>query len=45
VAPNPGFASRAVENGCRMPTMGNDVVTLRRGIEAIRAAFSDVFDA
>jgi 4-hydroxy-2-oxoheptanedioate aldolase len=43
VTPDPKFAERAVENGCRMPTMGNDVLTLRRGIDAIKTAFAKHF--
>lgn len=43
VTPDPQFADRAVESGCRMPTLGNDVLALRRGIEAIRGAFEHQF--
>ncbi len=43
VAPDPKFADRAVENGCRMPTFGNDAVVMRRGIEAIQNAFQTQF--
>lgn len=43
VVPDAKFADRAVENGCRMPTMGNDVMVMRRGIEAIKAAYSNQF--
>lgn len=43
VTPDPEFAERAVELGCRMPTMGNDVITLRKGIESIKSAFGKHF--
>jgi len=33
VSPTPEFASRAIEMGCRMITLGSDVACLRRGIE------------
>jgi len=45
VAPDPKFADRAVEHGCRMPTIGNDPVVLRRGIEALKSAFASQFPA
>lgn len=43
VTPNPEFADRAIENGCLMPTFGNDVLTLRRGIDAQKTAFGKHF--
>ncbi|MCA9173146.1 MAG: host specificity protein [Planctomycetales bacterium] len=45
VAPDPEFAARAIENGCKMPTVGNDVVAVRRGIAALQGGFSAVFPA
>jgi hypothetical protein len=30
--------------GCRMPTMGNDVITIRRGIDTIKSAFASQFE-
>ena len=44
VTPTPEFADRAVENGCRMPTMGNDVLVLRRGIQAFQQAYANQFE-
>ncbi|MCA9201531.1 MAG: host specificity protein [Planctomycetales bacterium] len=44
VAPDPAFADRAVEMGRRMPTFGNDIVILRRGIEAVKGAFASQFE-
>ena len=44
VVPDPEFADKAVEMGCRMPTMGNDVITIRRGIDTIKSAFSSQFE-
>lgn len=45
VTPDPKFADRAVAAGCRMPTLGNDVLVLRRGIEAFKTAFSQQFSS
>ncbi len=39
VVPDPEFARRAIEQGCRMPTFGNDPTILRRGFETMRSAF------
>ena len=39
VTPDPKFAQRALENGCRMATIGNEVIALRRGIETMKTAF------
>ena len=39
VTPDPKFAERAREHGCRMLTIGNEVLCLRRGIEAFQQAF------
>ena len=44
VSPDPKFAERAVENGCRMVTMGNDVLVIRRGIDAFKNAFATRFE-
>ncbi len=43
VTPDPKFADRAIEAGCRMPTIGNDLLILRRGIEAMKSAFQGQF--
>ena len=43
VAPDPEFAARAIDNGCKMPTVGNDVVVMRRGIAALQSGFEAVF--
>ena len=40
VAPDAKFADRAVENGCRMPTLGNDVLATRRGVEVFKSTFA-----
>jgi 4-hydroxy-2-oxoheptanedioate aldolase len=36
---DPQFATRAVDQGCRMITVGNDILAFRRGIEALKAAY------
>ena len=43
IAVNPKFAQRAQEMGCRMLSFGIDAVILRRGIEATKAQFKDLF--
>jgi 4-hydroxy-2-oxoheptanedioate aldolase len=40
---NGDFAAKSVERGCRMLTLGNDVLAMRRGIDAIRQTFSEYF--
>lgn len=45
VASDPEFAERAVASGCRMPSIGGDVLALRGGIENFREAFSNQFDS
>jgi 2-dehydro-3-deoxyglucarate aldolase/4-hydroxy-2-oxoheptanedioate aldolase len=36
---DPEFAKKAIDLGCRMITIGNDVLAFRRGIEALKAAY------
>jgi len=43
VVPDPKFCDRAMELGCRMPTMGNEVGVMRRGIEWFQNAFGSQF--
>jgi 4-hydroxy-2-oxoheptanedioate aldolase len=43
VVPDPEFAARAAELGCRMPSVGNEILALRRGIGALQAAFPSSF--
>lgn len=43
VTPDPQFAARALANGCRLPTMGNDMLVFRRGLEYFGTAFADQF--
>lgn len=43
VAPDPKFAERAVEQGCKMPTIGSDTAALRQGIAALQTAFTAAF--
>jgi 2-dehydro-3-deoxyglucarate aldolase/4-hydroxy-2-oxoheptanedioate aldolase len=37
------FANKSVDRGCRMLTLGNDVLCMRRGVEAIRETFAKHF--
>ncbi len=41
--PDPAFAQRAVDQGCRLLILGGDVLCMRRGIEAIQTAYAAVF--
>lgn len=43
IAVNPAFAKRAENLGCRMLSFGIDAVLLRRGVEATKATFKDLF--
>ena len=43
IAVNPSFAGRAYDLGCRMLSFGIDAVILRRGVEATKGVFSDLF--
>lgn len=43
IAVNPEFVKRALENDCRMLIAGGDVLSLRRGIEATKDMFPDIF--
>ena len=43
VVPDAEFAGRAAELGCRMPTVGNEILALRRGIDTLQKAFSNCF--
>lgn len=45
VSPDPKFADRAVENGCQLVTMGNEILAMRRGIDAFKTAFASRFPA
>ncbi len=44
VTPDAEFARRAIDSGCRLPTMGNDIIAIRRGIDTIKGAFGDIFE-
>ncbi len=43
VAPDGEFAERAVAAGCRMPTIGNELHALRRGVAALQSAYAKMF--
>lgn len=45
VTPDPKFAERALNGGCQMLTVANDVLALRRGLEATKTAFAAVWPA
>lgn len=44
VAPDAQFADRAVELGCRMPTIGNEMHVLRRGIASLKSTYATMFE-
>ena len=43
VSPDPKFADRAYETGCRLISMGNEVLVIRRGIDSFKTAFASRF--
>lgn len=43
VVPDPQFAVRAMQLGCRMPTVGNEIHALRRGIGSLKTDFAESF--
>ena len=43
IAVNPAFAKRTYDLGCRMLSFGIDAVMLRRGVEATKSTFGDLF--
>lgn len=43
IAVNPAFAKRTYDLGCRLLSFGIDAVMLRRGIEATKTAFGELF--
>lgn len=43
VSPTPEFATRAIEKGCRMITLGSDVACLRRGIQETKNGHAQHF--
>ena len=43
VVPDPQFADRALQRGCRLPTIGNDVHAMRHGIKALQSLFANQF--
>lgn len=45
VVPNAKFAERAVESGCRMLSIGGDILALRRGVDAVKQSFAQHFSA
>lgn len=43
VTPDPQFAERALELNCKMPTVGNELIALRRGVAALKDSFTAPF--
>lgn len=41
---SPEFADKSIDRGCRMLTLGNEALTIRRGIESLKSTFSRHFD-
>ncbi len=41
--PNAGYASRCVEMGCRMLSLGLDVWFMHRGVQAFRQEYAEFF--
>jgi 2-dehydro-3-deoxyglucarate aldolase/4-hydroxy-2-oxoheptanedioate aldolase len=45
VAPNPEYTMRCYGKGCRMLSLGADVLALRQGIEVAKTQYRDLFQA
>lgn len=43
VAPNPEYTRTCYDKGCRMLSLGADVLAMRQGIEASRTTYKDLF--
>lgn len=43
VPAGPDYAARCVEKGCRMLTLANETLALRRGVEALKDSYVDFF--
>ena len=43
VPAGPEYAARCVENGCRMLTLANETLAVRRGVEALKESYGDFF--
>ena len=43
VPAGPDYAHRCIENGCRMLTLGNETLAVRRGVEALKQWYADFF--
>ncbi len=43
VSPDPEYARRSVDHGCRTLTFGGDVVAARLGLEAIKSRYAEFF--
>lgn len=43
VVPTPEFAHRALDNGCQMPTVGNEGVAMKLGLDVLKEKFTSVF--
>ena len=44
VIPNAEFGGRALDDGCRMPTIGNDLHALRHGVLALQDVHARQFE-
>lgn len=43
VPAGPDYAHRCIEKGCRMLTLGNETLAVRRGVEALKEWYADFF--
>jgi 4-hydroxy-2-oxoheptanedioate aldolase len=44
VPPNPEYAARCVEKGCRMLSMGSDVMAMRLGVQSLKTMYAAHFE-
>jgi 2-keto-3-deoxy-L-rhamnonate aldolase RhmA len=43
VPAGPEYASRCIEKGCRLLTLGNETLALRRGVDALKEWYGEFF--
>jgi 4-hydroxy-2-oxoheptanedioate aldolase len=45
VTPDAAFAERALELGCRLPSMGHEILAMRRGVDVLQESYAKILSA